>query len=309
MASLSRKITTPLLLSFMAAWQSAAMAGPITVDGRLSDWGISVADGTSGNTVGTNYSGLRTDLYGSDKSDTNDTSNSYSHYPSGSATSPGSGGQNYDAEFMGVLVQGNTLYISILTGQRPDNGLSYYSPGDIRITGSVNGVATTFGIEVGGGTGGASGTATTLGAPGSTYTLNSGGTTTSVANTSTGAAQHAGALFKSPTWINDPIAPSGPTQINPSSTGTFLGDSSSYIFTENSYTTQHAVIELAIDLSLFGANAILNNFYWRPSCGNDELNIIGTGATNIHVTPEPATLALLGVGSLGLLTFRRRRKA
>ncbi|HEB93282.1 MAG TPA: hypothetical protein ENI94_07405, partial [Gammaproteobacteria bacterium] len=43
----------------------AAHAAPIIIDGSLSDWGISVADGTAAQPVGTDYSGLRSDLAGS----------------------------------------------------------------------------------------------------------------------------------------------------------------------------------------------------------------------------------------------------
>ena len=52
---------------------------------------------------------------------------------------------------MGVALQGNVMYIAIVTGQRPDNGLMRYSPGDIYMTTPVGVV----GIEVGGGVGAA----------------------------------------------------------------------------------------------------------------------------------------------------------
>jgi len=93
-----RRSILAAVLTFSA---STAIAAPITIDGDLSDWGISVADGTSSQPVGTDYSGLRSDLAGSMIEDTDDTTNSL-------YLGPNYGGQNYDGEFMGVLTQGST---------------------------------------------------------------------------------------------------------------------------------------------------------------------------------------------------------
>jgi hypothetical protein len=68
-----------------------------------------------------------------------------------------------------------------------------------------------------------------------------------------------------------------------------------YIFTRNTVTNKHAIIELALDLSIFGG-ADLEEFYWLPSCGNDELHV----STDISTVPAPATLALMGLGLLGI---------
>ncbi|WP_455207418.1 PEP-CTERM sorting domain-containing protein [Kaarinaea lacus] len=262
----------------------------ITIDGNLSDWGIQVADGTSSQPVGTNYSGLRTDLAGYHLEDTNDLSNNY-------YLGPNYGGQNYDGEFFGALLEGSTLYLSILSGQRPDNGSNsnggLFSPGDIRIETSLG----VFGIEVGGGAVGNSGAAITEGANGSTYRVNSSGYTTGHSSLST---QTAGSVWLDADWILDPISPRQPVQMSINS-GSIMVGTADYIFTRNSVTRQHSIIELALDMNMFGG-ATLYDLTWLPSCGNDELRI----STQISSVPEPASVALLGLGLLGIGFMRRR---
>jgi hypothetical protein len=262
----------------------------ITIDGNLSDWGILVADGTSGQPVGTNYSGLRTDLAGYHLEDTSDISNNY-------YLGPNYGGQNYDGEFFGALREGSTLYLSILSGQRPDNGYNSYgglfAPGDIRIETSLG----VFGIEVGGGAVGNIGGAITEGASGSTYSVNSYGYTTGHSSSST---QTAGSVWFGADWILDPISPRQPVQMRINSSSTRVG-TADYIFTRNAVTRQHSIIELALDMNMFGG-ATLYDMYWLPSCGNDELRI----STQISSVPEPASVALLGLGLLGIGFMRRR---
>jgi hypothetical protein len=270
-----------LLLSSLPAF-----AAPIAIDGNLSDWGIHVMDGPDNGAPGvggTDYSGLRSDLIGHMTEDTNDVRNNYT-------VGPYSGGQNYDGEFFGGLVQGNTLYLAILSGQRPDNGSSLYAPGDIRITTSAG----IFGIEVGGGIDGDGGATLTEGAQGSTYTLDSHGYTTGHSDSTT---QTAGSLWKNTSWLLDPISHSQQVQLTG---GSYVG-MTDYIFTRDDVSQSHSIIEVAIDMNLFDG-ATLQQLYWSPSCSNDRLYF----TPDMNQAPAPATLALMGLGLLGMSTARRR---
>ena len=182
---------------------------------------------------------------------------------------------------------------SIVTGQRPDNGFKYFEPGDIRIETSLG----TYGIEVGGGKGGKGGSAISDGASGSTYKMNSNGDVTDHYTAS--SRQVAGSIWADLDWLADPIAPYGPVQFKIDGDSTLVGQAD-YVFTRNSYTTQHAVIELAFDLDVL-EGAMIQSVHWRPTCGNDELNV------QFDAVPEPTTIAFLALGSVAFL--RRTRHA
>jgi len=262
-------------------------AAPITIDGNLSDWGITVGDNNS-----SNFGSLAGDvgLVSYHLEDTGDTLG-HSYY-----LGLNYGGQDYDAEFMGVAVQGTTLYVTLVTGQRQDNGFSFFSPGDFRFETSGG----TFGVEAGGKAGGSSGVAITEGAVGSTYNLYSNGVTQSYSNAA--AAQTAGSIWHDETWILDPISPKGPVQLQIDGQSQYVG-MADYIYTGNTVTTQHSIIEFAIDLSVFEGEDIYS-LHWRPSCGNDEMNVTLNISTKV---PEPGTLALLMVGLLGFSPVIRRK--
>lgn len=284
------KLSQILAIAALAATASAAHAVPLTVDGDLSDWGINVADGTVGNTVGTNYTGLRSGLIGSMIEDTSDLAGDSGY------VGPNYGGQNYDGEFMGWALQGNQFHVAILTGQRPDNGLMRFSPGDLRIETS-NGI---FGIEIGGGAGGGAGTALQEGAAGSTYTTYSNGYTQ--AHNNADPLQTTGSIWSNTDWILDPINPKGPVQmeINNGSTNHGTAD---FIYTRNDpNTTQHSVIEMSFSTDIFKGSTIYG-MYWLPSCGNDELKIVQD-----YTVSEPTPLIMLGIGLLGMGLTRLRRK-
>jgi hypothetical protein len=206
---------------------------------------------------------------------------------------PWSGGQNFDAEVLAAAVQGSDLHILIVSGQRPDNGLKFYAPGDLRImtTGGD------FAVEIGGGVGGGSGTLLSGGAAGSTYTLDGDGNT--VSHSAAAGAQTAGSVWMNPTWLPNTFLPPTQTQMQLTG-GTHVGDAL-YRFTRNTVTTQHSIIEMAIPLSVFGG-ATIDSILWYPSCGNDELIL------DVNLVPEPGTWALALVAAAGVVPVVRSRR-
>lgn len=68
------------------------------------------------------------------------------------------------------------------------------------------------------------------------------------------------------------------------------------------YLGDHYVIEGYIPLSLFGSNWSRGfKMSWTETCGNDVISM------NVHTAPEPATMALFGMGLAGLGVLRRRQ--
>ncbi len=81
-----------------------------------------------------------------------------------------------------------------------------------------------------------------------------------------------------------------------------------FVYSDNQNT--HYVLETKIPLNLLGLNANYGDpikqikIHWGMECGNDYLNLI---ADVNPVTPEPTTLALLGLGLLGLAGLKRKK--
>jgi len=118
-------------------------AAALVVDGNLSDWGVHVAD----NNQSTFNFTANIGLLGTHIDDQCDLAGDNGYL------GPHYGGQNFDAEMMAVALKNGRFYIAIVTGQRPDNGLARYNPGDLIIA-TAGG---TFGMEMGGGQGGGAG--------------------------------------------------------------------------------------------------------------------------------------------------------
>lgn len=291
-------------LAMSVAWSAPIPTSGITVDGNLAEWGVTLANNNGSNlahTLGANDAspGCTSQNAFFRCEDTNDNSNNYQ-------VTPYWGGQDYDVEFLGMAQHNNTLFFGIATGQRPDNGAALYSPGDLFLT--VNGVQ--YVIEMGGGIAGAvGGSAQTQGAAGSLFNINASGSTT---GTMTLADQAAGSVWRvnQGTTLNG-IGALGSThavQFDATTGQTALGMAQLYATLNTASANQHAVWEVALDLSLFnltsGQAFSVVDAHWGPSCYNDVLSIGGEG----RAVPEPATLVLLGAGLLGLGSLHRRRQ-
>jgi hypothetical protein len=311
-SALSPRLSPPQRLRSPPHWSKAA---PLTVDGNLADWGLSVADNNASTTSGSSMdsggtllpalaaalsAALGSDLHGYAVDDRNDTAGH------GGYLYPNYGGQDYDAEFLGVARQGNTLFFAIQTGQRPDNGFANFALGDIVITTSGG----DYGIETFGATFVLENNGHTKGV------RNSDGTSAGVLSDPTGQivanpppAQSAGTLWKvnsdnsSTGWYLDPIATTPGRQKTQLLSGMLIG-AINYAYTGNSVTAQHAMLEGSIDLSLFGTDEVLG-IAWLPACGNDSLDV----NVNIASVPAPASLVLFGLGMLGIGFVRRKPRA
>jgi hypothetical protein len=189
--------------------------------------------------------------------------------PSTNTVGPGIGGQPFDVEAMYLTTDTSNLYFAVVTGFPPD-GASNYVAGDIGFDFGING-SYDYGIS----------------------TLDRNGFLT-------------GRLYNSTGWANgfwmgsDPL--SGPTYMT---AGTLVpGSNGSLIYTEGTYNGDHYIIEGYMPLLAFGSDWG-NDFrmHWAMSCGNDYVYI---DYSRMH-TPEPATMALLGLGLLGLAGLRRRK--
>lgn len=296
-----RKATFFLASLLALGVHGSAQALTVTVDGDLSEWGVTMANGVSGG-VGSTY--VSVPGITADDEDTNDTSNSYT-------VGPNQGGQNYDWEYLGATIQSGDLYIGVMSGQRPDNGFTLFSPGDIRITTTYG---RTFGIEVGGGAGNGTGAgnftessdsrginASNLG---SFYGLNGSGYTAthtySSAHVVAGLYETTG--VEATAWYTELVGGLPNTQSQLQLLGGTYKGTADYIFRWTSGSV-HATIELGIDMSAFdlAAGDVISTISWQPSCGND-LGTIGTPGTQV---PEPATIALALLSAGAVATVRR----
>lgn len=321
------------LISLVVGAATAQAELVSVADHSLSDWGLSFS---SSDTLVT--PGLTTQHNVSSGSDKNNTSPSYTqggftywyNYEDTDDSAgnnvnvgPHTGGQNYDGEFLGAGfytdADGNQyLAIAIVTGQRPDNGTQYYSPGDIRINTLFG---ETYGVET----------------TGKTYTLDSSGNTTS-SKTSQYAAGTVVQASDDNSWVLPPFSPYTPVQLNnttyKSGKQTLAGNNAAvgsaelyssgnsltYSVTERKrvngqwknvttqYKSQHAFYEVLIPLSYFGG-APVTSVHWAPSCGNDLLDVnLGNGVVPTGSNaPEPGSAVLALMAGLGVWRIRRRK--
>lgn len=198
----------------------------------------------------------------------------------GGYLTPGYGGQAYDVEALYVAYDTSYLYLALVTGHNPltsDSG-NNFAPGDFAVDFGRNG-SYEFGLE----TTGSNGTP-----QGGLYAVSEWG---------------AGL------WL---AANEGPTSILD---GILLGTG------DVAYTTtgisnmgihtadQHYFYEARIPVALFGTywgNGDAFDVHWTMNCANDSLIVDPVPGANV---PEPATLALVPLGLLGMMVLARRRHA
>lgn len=284
-----------LALFVVAATTSTARAA-ISVDGALSDWNINVANPSTGWTSPpSGYSTLQTSgRYG--------------------GTTPGGGGHAYDAGWMGLALSGNQLFIAIITGQNPQNAAlnpHQFGLGDIEFTVISGSNTFTYGLETGGTPNGGDGVVD-RGDPGAWFQVDGSGYTISETDYSTGLV--AGSIWKAAQpsqWTGGVPSFDPSTQLNPANLGTHVGDAVKYTYKPSASVNDNSVIELQIDLSVFGAGSTLNTVHWGPACGNDFVELSpGIVVTQNTPVPEPGSILiwLLAGTVLALPKWRASRQ-
>lgn len=198
---------------------------------------------------------------------------------------PGFGGQAYDAEALYATFQDGKLFIALITGHDPatkDN--PGYAAGDFAIDFGKNG-SYDLGINI----------------------VNGFGT--------------AGGVYVNPTWAyglwgaNGSYNPGNPDRSNPTSLlgGTLVGVAD-FDYSKNGaggYGTwksdKHFFYEISVDLDVLldaGWDGSAFNIHWTENCANDSI-LTDPGL----FVPEPGSLALLGVGMIGLAGGGLRRRS
>jgi hypothetical protein len=272
-------LTTLLLVSAMAA---SAGAQAFVIDGNLGDWGVNRHTGAFGwiPSPGIHYT-------------IEDQHASY--------LNPGYGGQAYDAEAIYTTIAKDSdnkwkLFIALATGHNPNTvhnpGANSYGAGDFAIDFGQDGTFE-LGINI------------RHAVPGGKESFGVEGGVYANAQWAYGLWNAAGAY--------DPAHPDAahPTHLLG---GTYLGLADlAYTTTgQNGYGAWaddvHYFYELSIGLDLLtqaGWDGRAFNIHWTENCANDSILV---ASPQVQV-PEPATLALLPLGLVGIAFLRRRQSA
>lgn len=260
---------TTFATSILALALSGPAAAALVVDGNLNDWQIN-KDTLVSSLAGAHYT----------VEDSTGGANAY--------LGPGYGGQAYDAEAMYAVFQGGKLFIALMTGHDPltvnNPAQNKYGAGDFAIDFGKNGIYE-LGINV---------------------IVNGFGV--------------AGGVYANPAWayglwdVNGNYNPGHPDTTHPTSLvgGNLIG-MASYAYTTNGVggygawkSDKHFFYELSIDLGLLyaaGWDGGAFNIQWTENCANDSI-VVDPGRS----VPEPGSLALAGLGMIGVIRGGLRRR-
>jgi hypothetical protein len=281
---------TLMHLMIVASMLTSAGAQAIVIDGKLFDWGVQKNIGAAG-WIPTATKGI------TPNKNIQFTIEDWDRSSKNGYLDPGYGGQDYDAEALYALIEGDTLFIALATGHNPntlnDPKNNSYGAGDFAIDFGKDG-SYELGINF-------------------QHVINSDG-----AKETFGIE---GGVYKNPKWAlglwdstgahkPDDADPKNPTHLTD---GDYLG------MADLIYTTKgqigygewkkdtHYFYEMSVGLDLLekaGWKGESFNIHWTQNCAND--NIIVDPPAGV---PEPGTLALLPLGLLGLIALRRRKAA
>ncbi len=267
---MKHKILLPILLLGSI---NAANADTITVDGDLSDWGISPGSGNSAWTPNAGIDYIVEDQTG----------------PLTTYLTPGYGGQAYDAEAMYSRIENGTLYIGMATGHNPEN--TTYGAGDFAIDFGQDG-SYELGINVKPGW-------DSFGVAGGVYNNITWGEGLWSDNASTGyvKSEHPTSILSGDSLGTASLAIS-------SSPVSGYGDWQQ---------DDHYFYEVGVALNLLTAagwsgNAF--NIHWTMNCANDSIllatvsTLPGLGSANV---PEPSTALLILLALISTLSFNKRK--
>ncbi|CDH44494.1 hypothetical protein [Candidatus Contendibacter odensensis] len=276
-----KKLLT-LSLALISGLGLNSAANAITVDGGLSDWGLTNQWTPSGNVNGQGagtyqYNGLNIYYTVEDYISGN-----------GGRVDPGYGGQAYDAEALYVTWDSTNLYIALVTGHDPNTKQAGgdYAAGDFALN-FWNGTSPDSNYEVG------------IRTPHQF----SGGNPANIGLFTTGVYQTTnGDWLKDPFWHTQAVTSlkGGLTPMSEKATMSIQQGPEKM----GAGSGQHWIYEVSVAKSVFGALLKNNdelNVSWTMNCANDVITV----EDDVPVD-EPPVWALLGL-TLPAMFWRRRR--